>query len=647
MALDDFPIRDDNSQLSAKAEIVFEHAVVDAGQFIVQQRDRRDYGSDFQMEATLLGGVTNYRVHAQLKATDKPTNQDGSVSISVSRTNLHYMLSQPNSIYVCYHAPTNRLLVRSADDVFRDAEHQGEEWRSQDSVTIRFTVPFDQDFQATLRARTVASSTTQRNDRLLWATTPPDKYPDEVATNIPSIVVPESPRDAFRSLEALYKRGEDEVVSKAFEQFAASIGPEHPALVYAYLSEINLAMRRKRFSRKRVSAAIRFIENTRKDNRADALYCRANGHSALKQRDDAKRLYAEAIQKAEGKLPDIEAQCWKNLGTELEQEGDQAEANRCYEKALTLAPQLMEAHMALGIARYNSGDLQGALQHFEAVVWSVGDVAATLTARGYRLDVYFRLGMTDQAFDDIAAILPHGDRHKWIFPWCARLVYNYARTNGSSVTRAMQFWDTFVRLQPDDRKAQKERLLCLAFAKMHGRPVKIDFRQYLSEVTAYLAQDSTEAAYLWDRVGHWAQVDGDWPNAEEHYRKAYAVDPDRYGYCLGTALNFLKRFDEALPILLEQARVHQPLAMSWFQVATAQEGIGDISGCEESYRQALALEPDYALALFNLGGICWKYGPKDEAIQIWKDALKRFPSHPLAEKLREDLPDIFDIDDDR
>jgi tetratricopeptide (TPR) repeat protein len=478
MSLDNFPTRDDNSQLSAQAETIFERAVVDAGHFVVQQRDRHDYGSDFQIEATHLGSVTNFRVHVQLKATDKAPNKDGSVSISVSRTNLNYMLSQPNSVYVCYHAPTNSLLVRSAEDVFRDAEHQDEQWRSQESVTVRFVAPFNQEFQANLRARTVATSTTQRNERLLWVTTPPDKYPEEVATNVPTIAVPDAPRDAFHCLESLYQRGQDDVISKAFEQFLACIGPDNPGLVYAYLSEINLAMRGKGFNSERVNAAIRFIENARKDNVADALYCRANGHSALGQRDDSKRLYLEAIQKADGANSHLEAQCWKNLGSDIEKEGDQAEANRCYEKALLLAPQLMEAHMALAISFYKSGDLESALRHFDAVVWSVSDVTPTLAARGYRVDVYFRLGRTDNAYDDIAAILPHGERHRWIFPWCARLVYNYARTNDSSITRAMRFWDAFLRLQTDDRKAQKERLLCLAFAKIHGHPVDMNYQQY-------------------------------------------------------------------------------------------------------------------------------------------------------------------------
>jgi len=641
LSLDDFPVRDDNSELSAKAEAAFEGAIVEARQFVMQLRDRHDYGTDFQLEAQHSGGMSNFRVHAQLKGTDKATNKNGTISISVARTNLNYLLSQANSVYVCYHAPTKQLLARSAEDVFRDAEHEGEEWRSQDSLTIRFRDPFNAEFQSRLRARTVAASTVQRDDRLHWVATPPGNFPEKVAINVPTIVVPESPNDAFDTLITLYERGSDDVISKAFEQFSACFGSDDPRLTYVYLSEINLAMRHKRFNRERVIGALDFIKASRPDNSADALYCRANAHSALDQADEAKGLYQEAIQKAIGEDPHLAAQCWKNLGTEFEQEGDHPEARRCYDCAIELSPDLMEAHMALALSHRDAGNLETALSHFDQVVWEVNDVEPTLAARGHRLEVYFRLGKTDKAFDDIAVILPHGDRHHWIFNWCALLVYNYSRTNGSSVSRAIRFWNAYLRMHPEDRRTQKERLLCLAYAKMHGQTVTIDYGRYVDDVSAYLAVDATDAAYLWDRVGHWAQADGNWEQAEQQFLKAYSMEPNRYGYCLGTALNFLKRFEEALPVLLDQATTHQQDAMSWFQVAVAREGVGDFEGCTESYERALSLDPEYDLAIFNLGGIYWNHGPKSEAIRIWSDALVRFPSHPLSEKLRREFPETF------
>jgi tetratricopeptide (TPR) repeat protein len=639
MSLDDFPIRDRNSELAEQAEAAFEHSVVEAEQFVIQQRDRRDYGTDFQLAAKHLDGMSNYRVHVQLKGTDKTTNKDGSISVSVARTNLNYILSQPNSIYVCYHFPTLTLYVRSAEDVFRDAEHAGEGWRSQDSLTVRFRAPFDAQFQLGLRAKTVAVSSAQRDDRLNWIVTPPDQFPEKAAANIPSIVVPESPNDAFDALKSLYESRRDDVISKAFDQFAACLGPDDLRLTYAYLSEINLAMRRQPFNRERVSAAIDRLKKSRPDNGADVLYCRGNGHSALRQTDEAKQLYREAIRKAHDD-PDLAAQCWKNLGSELELEGDHSGAYHCYERAVELSPDLMEAHLALAMSHQKSGNLERALQHFDHVVWSVKEAAYTLVARGWRAETYFRLGMADKAFEDILVLLPQGDEQPWIPGWCARLVYNYARSNKSSCLQEVRFWDAFLKMRPKDRQAQKERLLCLAYAKMHGQTVTINYGRYVADVCAYLAIDATDAAFLWDRVGHWAQVDGDWEQAEVQYRKAYSLEPDRYGYCLGVALNFLDRFEEALPILLEQATAHHPDALSWFQVAVAQQHVGDIPSCKESYQRALELDPEYGLAMFELGGVYWNHGPKTEALRIWSDAIRRFPDHELAAKLRRDFPKL-------
>ena len=35
-----------------------------------------------------------------------------------------------------------------------------------------------------------------------------------------------------------------------------------------------------------------------------------------------------------------------------------------------------------------------------------------------------------------------------------------------------------------------------------------------------------DSAFLWDRIGHWAQTDGLWERAEDAYRKACQQEPD-------------------------------------------------------------------------------------------------------------------------
>ena len=150
-----------------------------------------------------------------------------------------------------------------------------------------------------------------------------------------------------------------------------------------------------------------------------------------------------------------------------------------------------------------------------------------------------------------------------------------------------------------------------------------------------------------DRLGHWAQDEADWAEAERCFRKAYDLARGHYGYCLGTALNFLGRFEESLPILREQAERIQPDAMSWFQLGAAYGDLGQSAQAIDAYEKALALDPDYDLAMFNLGGAHWNRGEKIEALAIWTTAIDRFPDHELAAKLRRDMPVFFPPDPNR
>src|SRR4051812_24709042 len=102
--------------------------------------------------------MTNLRVHVQLKGTDTEPNKDRSVSVSgIERANLNYLLGQSDSIYVCFHCPSRRLLCRYATEVFREYEHKGPEWRDQDTVTVRFSQEFGDTFQRALNARVLAA----------------------------------------------------------------------------------------------------------------------------------------------------------------------------------------------------------------------------------------------------------------------------------------------------------------------------------------------------------------------------------------------------------------------------------------------------------------------------------------------------------
>nr|VFK21854.1 MAG: protein of unknown function (DUF4365) [Candidatus Kentron sp. LPFa]VFK35237.1 MAG: protein of unknown function (DUF4365) [Candidatus Kentron sp. LPFa] len=150
--IDDLPQRPSAHDTAEAAETAFRHAINAHELFIVQREDRNDYGTDVQIEARDGKAMTNIRVHVQLKGTKSDGNTDDSISVTVDRTNLNYLLMQPDSIYVCYHLPSKRLLVRYAQDIHRKYEHRSADWLDQKTLTVRFAELFDEEFQRRLNA---------------------------------------------------------------------------------------------------------------------------------------------------------------------------------------------------------------------------------------------------------------------------------------------------------------------------------------------------------------------------------------------------------------------------------------------------------------------------------------------------------------
>ena len=53
------------------------------------------------------------------------------------------------------------------------------------------------------------------------------------------------------------------------------------------------------------------------------------------------------------------------------------------------------------------------------------------------------------------------------------------------------------------------------------------------------------------------------------------------------------------------------------------------------------LDPNYDLAMFNLGGVHWNNGDPEQAALVWKTASEQFPDHELTAKLRQEMPFLY------
>lgn len=76
---DELPRRNQTHEIEDDALVAFQKRLVESGSFILQASDRKDYGTDCQIEVVTDGRATNVRVHVQLKGTERALNADGSL----------------------------------------------------------------------------------------------------------------------------------------------------------------------------------------------------------------------------------------------------------------------------------------------------------------------------------------------------------------------------------------------------------------------------------------------------------------------------------------------------------------------------------------------------------------------------------------
>lgn len=139
-----------------------------------------------------------------------------------------------------------------------------------------------------------------------------------------------------------------------------------------------------------------------------------------------------------------------------------------------------------------------------------------------------------------------------------------------------------------------------------------------------------------------ANQNGNYEEAMALTSKILAIDPNckLARYYMGKSLLMRKRYNEALPhyrkVLSAQNLQKHLYCDALFDVAyMADKVYGDVELAESTYRRSLALDPAYLRASFNLGELLFRQGKYDEALQVWRSALKFCPSHPdLIHNLR-------------
>ncbi len=642
---DDLPKRHKNHATGSKAVAAFEKLLSNSSDFVLQASDREDYGADCQIEVVDRECATNVRIHVQLKGTEGAPNADGSISVEIQRFNLNYLLAQPYSFFVCYHVPTDTLRFCFADAVLRQYEHSGKSWTQQQTLTVVFSEILTHERLKSLAALARAGAASSRDARIAQTIARPQDLPGIVKAIRPDLHVPESVVQADAMLRKLYHRDANDVISAAFEKFAAVLR-DHEAMIYCYMAEINLGMAGLSCNVARIEDGISLFASQIDAGRFQSgsmHYNIGNGFSALGRDEEATKAYETAL---EHLIPDQDttllAQCYKNLGSSYEKRNYREKAAVSFRAALRHNPQLPEAHCALGHHCLGNGEYEEALAHFDQVVFAEGTLGKQTSVMGWRINVLFNLGDARAAFREINTLLGDAGNEAWIWPWCARQVASFGRSAPENARLSIPFWDRYLTVHPNCPRGVGERLLSKLYLRSEGRAADMTYLAFKTEFETGIRHLQGEAAaLLWDRLGHWAQEDENWEEAQRCFRVAYELAGGHYGYCLGTALNFLDRPEESLPLLLPQAETIQPDDLSWYQVAVAYEKLGRIRESIDAYLRCIALNPDCASAWFNMGGVHWNAREPEEASRVWKAAVDRFPDHELAALLRRELPSVL------
>lgn len=645
--LDDLPKRHSNHIIESKAVAAFEKCIDESECFMIQQKDTQDYGTDCQLEIVDDGNATNVRIHVQLKGTKKALNKDGSISIDISRTNLNYLISQRYSFFVCYHIPTNTLKFCYADTVLRQYEHSQQQWTTQQTITVNFTDSLTIQRLESLAKLAKTNSNVLRNSRIKQITTSPIEVVSTIKTIPFDLHIPEDQELATSLLSTLYESGEDKIISDAFDRFLALFPSEHNALIFCYMAEINIGMTQEKTSIDRIQKGITYLESkleTRQFSTGSLLYAIGNGYSVLDINENAIIAYKKAIDDLSHNDNQLLAMCYKNLGSSYNNIGNQAEAIICYKKSITFNNHLPEANFALGNFYLKNGQYKKALKHFDEIVFDEPTTEKQFSVLGWRVNALFNLKEGRSAFREINTLLSNtASTGEWIWSWCAHQVALFGRDNIDNAKRSISFWDRYLKKYPNCPCGVREWLLNQFY--LRSKSVNIGFtysafKPHFESIIQYI--QTKDAAFLWDRLGHWAQDNSNWNEAEYCFRKAYDLEKGEFGYCLGTALLFLNRPEESLPFLLEQALNIQPDDLSWFQLASTYEKLGKTKESINAYKKVISLNPEYALAWFNMGGIHWNNGDYKNARRVWRKAVKKFPSHELSSQLYKNIPYALD-----
>jgi protein O-GlcNAc transferase len=268
-------------------------------------------------------------------------------------------------------------------------------------------------------------------------------------------------------------------------------------------------------------------------------------------------------------------------GIALEGRGQLEEALERYEAAVGLAPGLARAHFNRGNILLDKGDAAGALAAYEQAVKYKPDSAAAHYNIG---SAHLRLGNTSEA---MAA--------------CRQAI----------------------ALKPDFADAHVSLGMALGKRGEHREAIS-SYRR-----AAQIRPDSAELHYT---LGRLMMESGQAGEAIASFDTVLALNPDdaHAHHSRGIALQELGRFDAAIPSYRRAVAIHPGLMEAHGNLGSALKELGNLDEAIACYGRALKINPASVETHHNLGLVFQERGELEQAIACCRKALEIRPGYAAA-----------------
>ncbi len=300
-----------------------------------------------------------------------------------------------------------------------------------------------------------------------------------------------------------------------------------------------------------------------------------------------------------------------NLGTVLQKQGNLGEAIDHYQAAVRLDPFAVEAHINLCDALVSAGRAVEARTHCEAAV----------RERPKQPDVHNGLGqycVRISNFEEAVRHLKNALKLSPSFP-AAHHNMGIALSKQGRLEEAIRHYREAVGIQPDFVEAHNN--LGIALRKNGQLDEAIEqYRAALSYNPDYLDSHNNLGVALVKQNRLEAAL--------HHFQEALRIRPG-FKKAADNVAFVRRKLDDASPASTDKRDAE---ARAYNVAGSAHFAKGEIEEAIDSFRQALAVDPDFADAHNNLGAALGRLGRLDDAIKQFAEAVRIDPNYNDAKQ---------------